>query len=114
MLINLVRNAAEAVLTAEGVGQNSNGSSQDQAAVAVSWEATEKELVLTVVDHGAGLMNPSNAFVPFYTTKPEGSGIGLIVSRQICESHGGTLELINATGHQGCIAKVVLPRVTRS
>jgi len=114
MLINLVRNAAEAVLAAEGVGQNSNGCGRDDAAVALSWEATEKELVLTVVDRGAGIMNPSNAFVPFYTTKPEGSGIGLIVSRQICESHGGTLELINASGHQGCIAKVVLPRVTRS
>ena len=114
MLINLVRNAAEAVLTAEGLGQNSNGSGQDKAAVALGWETTEKELVLTVIDRGAGLMNPSNAFIPFYTTKPEGSGIGLIVSRQICESHGGTLELINATGQQGCIAKVVLPRVTRS
>jgi nitrogen fixation/metabolism regulation signal transduction histidine kinase len=112
MLINLVRNAAEAVIEVQGTGPRSNGSGRD-AAVALSWEAREKELLLTVVDRGAGLMNPSNAFVPFYTTKPQGSGIGLIVSRQICESHGGSLELVNSTEHAGCIAKVVLPRVAR-
>jgi signal transduction histidine kinase len=54
-------------------------------------------------------MNPSNTFVPFYTTKPQGSGIGLILSRQICEAHGGSLELANRQSSRGCVAKVTMP-----
>jgi len=54
-------------------------------------------------------MNPSNAFVPFYTTKPEGSGIGLVLSRQIAEAHGGSLELQNRSDRPGCTVKISLP-----
>jgi signal transduction histidine kinase len=54
-------------------------------------------------------MNPSNAFVLFYTTKPTGSGIGLVLSRQIAEAHGGSLELQNRATERGCIVKIMLP-----
>jgi signal transduction histidine kinase len=76
----------------------------------VRWDLTEKELVLTIEDNGPGLGNPANVFVPFYTTKPSGSGIGLVLSRQIAEAHGGSIELLNRTDQKGCQARVVLPR----
>jgi C4-dicarboxylate-specific signal transduction histidine kinase len=78
--------------------------------VVMGWSLSEKQAVLTIKDNGPGLLNPSNAFVPFYTTKPSGSGIGLVLSRQIAEAHGGTLELLKGNGHGGCVAKVLLPR----
>jgi len=55
------------------------------------------------------LTNPGNVFVPFYTTKPQGSGIGLVLSRQICEAHGGRLELSNRSTGRGCAVKIILP-----
>jgi signal transduction histidine kinase len=76
----------------------------------VRWELSEKDLVLTIEDNGPGLSNPGNVFVPFYTTKPSGSGIGLVLSRQIAEAHGGSIELLNREGRTGCQARVVLPR----
>jgi signal transduction histidine kinase len=54
-------------------------------------------------------MNPANAFVPFYTTKPRGSGIGLVLSRNIAEAHGGSVELSNRTEQRGCLVRVTLP-----
>lgn len=81
-----------------------------EPAVVVRWELAEKDLVLTIEDNGPGLSNPANVFVPFYTTKPLGSGIGLVLSRQIAEAHGGSIELLNREDHHGCQAKVVLPR----
>ena len=53
------------------------------------WEQSDRKVALMVEDNGIGLLNPSNAFVPFYTTKPGGSGIGLVLSQQIAEAHGG-------------------------
>jgi nitrogen fixation/metabolism regulation signal transduction histidine kinase len=64
-----------------------------------------------IEDNGAGLSNPHNAFVPFYTTKASGSGIGLVLSRQIAEAHGGSIELSNRSDERGCVVKVVLPRM---
>ena len=61
--------------------------------VTINWKLVENDVVLTIADNGPGLANPSNAFVPFYTTKPSGSGIGLVLSRQIAEAHGGSVEL---------------------
>jgi len=113
MLINLLRNAADAVLeshTSESVNGNGRVAAVSGSPVALAWEVTDKDLIITVSDTGPGLMNPSNAFVPFYTTKPQGSGIGLILSRQICEAHGGSIELITSPGGVGCVARVVLPK----
>ncbi|MBV9625102.1 MAG: hypothetical protein JOZ14_14105 [Acidobacteria bacterium] len=111
MLINLLRNAAEAVLQSTDGGKNSDGSkgAEDEAQIVISWTSQADELVITIEDNGPGLMNPSNAFVPFYTTKPTGSGIGLVLSRQIAEAHAGSLELENRPDRQGCIVKIILP-----
>lgn len=113
MLINLLRNAAEAVLETRAARESANGSERDSSEpehpIVINWSAGTKEVAITVTDSGPGLMNPSNAFVPFYTTKPQGSGIGLILSRQICEAHGGSLELANAAEHNGCVARALLP-----
>jgi nitrogen fixation/metabolism regulation signal transduction histidine kinase len=109
MLINLVRNAAEAAMEprrAESEFHEATLAPQ----VVMHWDLTEKELVLTIDDNGPGLLNPSNAFVPFYTTKPAGSGIGLVLSRQIAEAHGGSIELLNLSDKKGCRARIVLPQ----
>jgi len=111
MLINLMRNAAEAVLETAEQGTSSNGSktAENEASIVLSWTKDGDELVITIEDTGPGLMNPSNAFVPFYTTKPTGSGIGLVLARQIAEAHGGSLELQNRTHERGCLVKITLP-----
>jgi signal transduction histidine kinase len=96
LLINLLRNAADA--SAETGGR-----------VAVAWKRTGDDVEITVTDSGPGLANTANLFVPFFTTKPGGSGIGLSLSRQIAEAHGGSLTLENRSGARGCIAKLVLP-----
>ena len=98
MLINLVKNAADAALEGQGNPE-----------VSLRWEIAEKDLVMSIEDNGSGLLNTANVFVPFYTTKPEGSGIGLVLSRQIAETHGGSIELMNRPDTRGCRVKVVLP-----
>jgi two-component system nitrogen regulation sensor histidine kinase NtrY len=115
MLINLVRNAVEAALEPRHVENGSEeamntSSPRLDPQVVMHWDLTEKNLVLTIDDNGPGFLNPSNAFVPFYTTKPAGSGIGLVLSRQIAEAHGGSIELLNLSDKKGCRARVVLPR----
>src|SRR5882724_8722956 len=114
MLINLLRNAAEAALGPSVSGENSNGlngstTSDSDPQVVFTWRRTNKDVVLSIEDNGPGLMNPANTFVPFYTTKPGGSGIGLVLSRQISESHRGSLELANRRGRRGCVVEVTLP-----
>jgi nitrogen fixation/metabolism regulation signal transduction histidine kinase len=96
LLINLVRNAADAALETQG-------------GVAVGWKRSGGQLEIWVADDGPGLPNTTNLFVPFFTTKPGGSGIGLVLSRQIAEAHGGSLALDNRRGHRGCIARLRLP-----
>ncbi|MEO6446735.1 MAG: ATP-binding protein [Gemmatimonadaceae bacterium] len=95
-LINLVRNAVDAALETGG-------------AVDVSWTADGGGAVLLVRDEGPGLSQSANVFVPFFTTKPRGTGIGLVLSRQIAEAHGGFLSLGNRPDRTGCIAALHLP-----
>ena len=96
LLINLVRNAADAALETRGSAW-------------IGWNSGPQGLELRVEDEGPGLADTSNLFVPFFTTKPEGSGIGLALSRQIAEGHGGTLLLENRAGATGCVATLRLP-----
>jgi two-component system, NtrC family, nitrogen regulation sensor histidine kinase NtrY len=97
LLINLVHNAVDAALEAKG-------------GVSIGWRAAGRQLELWIDDEGVGLPNASNLFVPFFTTKPGGSGIGLVLCRQIAEAHGGTLTLENRTdGRRGCRAFLRLP-----
>ncbi len=111
MLINLLRNAADAILQAQEVGSSSNGSKRPdtEEQVSLAWSVIGENLIISIEDNGPGLMNPSNAFVPFYTTKPTGSGIGLVLSRQIAEAHDGSLELVNRSDQGGCIVRITLP-----
>jgi nitrogen fixation/metabolism regulation signal transduction histidine kinase len=97
VLINLVRNAVDA-------------SSETSGDVSVTWHADDGFVEIDVVDEGPGVSGTSNLFIPFFTTKPEGSGIGLVLSRQIVEAHGGALTLENRAGHRGAIARLRLPR----
>jgi len=109
LIINLLRNAAEAAL-ARFPEASSNGSRpREVPEVSVSWRAVPQAVVILIQDNGIGLTNPSNIFVPFYTTKPGGSGIGLALARQICEGHGGVLEVANRADGPGCGAEIRLP-----
>jgi nitrogen fixation/metabolism regulation signal transduction histidine kinase len=96
LLINLIRNAADASL-------------ETNSGVKVGWARTAAHLQLWVEDEGPGLSNTANLFVPFFTTKPGGSGIGLVLCRQIAEAHGGSLTLENRSQGTGCVARLRLP-----
>jgi two-component system nitrogen regulation sensor histidine kinase NtrY len=96
VLINLLRNAADAALESGG-------------AVSVSWRKNGNYMEVLVEDEGPGLPNTANLFVPFFTTKPGGSGIGLVLSRQIAEAHGGSLTVENRAPRPGCQARLRLP-----
>jgi two-component system, NtrC family, nitrogen regulation sensor histidine kinase NtrY len=94
LLINLVRNAVEAALEAGG-------------GVRVGWSREGEGIEVRVEDEGPGVEDTANLFVPFFTTKPQGTGIGLVLSRQIAEAHGGSLVLENRPGG-GCVARLRL------
>src|SRR3954462_11795272 len=108
MLINLIRNAADAVLESSSVSGVKHPI--EPGKVTVRWSAESLDVTLAIEDDGPGLSNPSNVFPPFYTTKPHGSGVGLVLSRQIAEAHGGSIEISNRPDRRGCMVKVVLPR----
>jgi two-component system nitrogen regulation sensor histidine kinase NtrY len=95
-LINLVHNAVDAALETPGE-------------VSIGWREKEDAVEIFVQDEGPGIMNPANLFVPFFTTKPEGSGIGLPLSRQIAEAHDGSLALTNRKDGKGAEALLRLP-----
>jgi two-component system, NtrC family, nitrogen regulation sensor histidine kinase NtrY len=96
LLINLLRNAVDASLETKG-------------GVTVAWNRVGTLVEVLIQDDGPGLSNTANLFVPFFTTKPGGSGIGLVLSRQIAEAHGGSLDLRNKSTGQGCEARLILP-----
>lgn len=96
LLINLVRNAVDAALETDG-------------GVCVGWSRSGDGVAVWVRDDGPGLADTTNLFVPFFTTKPNGSGIGLALSRQIVDAHGGFLGIENRTDRTGVIATVTLP-----
>jgi PAS domain S-box-containing protein len=113
VLINLIRNATDASLAGEEdegvvVGPAAVAADED-APVRVRWLVDRDRVHLLVEDRGPGVSDSSNLFVPFYTTKPGGSGIGLVLSRQIVEGHGGTLDLENRSGEAGARARITLP-----
>jgi two-component system, NtrC family, nitrogen regulation sensor histidine kinase NtrY len=96
-IINLVKNAVEASLD------------QKSAKVKITWRKSADVAEIWVEDNGAGIGETANLFVPFFTTKPEGSGIGLVLCQQIAENHGGSLALYNRDDRSGCIAILRLP-----
>jgi nitrogen fixation/metabolism regulation signal transduction histidine kinase len=101
-LINLIRNAVDATL-------GDDAASPGEGRVRVRWRVDDHALHVLVEDEGPGLPATTNLFVPFYTTKPGGSGIGLVLSRQIVEGHGGTLELEDRPDARGARAHLTLP-----
>jgi two-component system nitrogen regulation sensor histidine kinase NtrY len=96
LLINLLHNAVDAALETGG-------------AVSLGWNLADSHVEVWVRDEGPGIPNPTNLFVPFFTTKPAGSGIGLVLSRQIAEAHGGSVSLENRPDGLGCEARLRLP-----
>jgi nitrogen fixation/metabolism regulation signal transduction histidine kinase len=96
VMINLQRNAVDASLETGGD-------------VRIFWDIIDGFLELKLIDGGPGLANRSNLFVPFFTTKPGGTGIGLVLCRQIIEAHGGSLSLENRSDDHGCVATVRIP-----
>lgn len=96
LLINLVRNGVDAALQTGG-------------RVSLAWYRRDGMAEVRVEDEGPGIASGANLFVPFFTTKPEGSGIGLVLSRQIAEAHGGTLSVENRQDGSGAVATVRLP-----
>jgi two-component system, NtrC family, nitrogen regulation sensor histidine kinase NtrY len=99
LLINLLKNAVDASVDSSG-------------GVSLRWACANGLVEVLVEDEGPGLAQTANLFVPFFTTKPGGSGIGLVLGRQIAEAHGGSLVLENRQDRTGCVARLCLPTIT--
>jgi signal transduction histidine kinase len=99
MFINLLANAADASLA--------NGAEPVHA----TWRVADEGLLVTIEDRGLGIANTENLFVPFYTTKPAGSGVGLALAQQIARAHGGEIRLQNRDDGDGARATIRLPLI---
>lgn len=97
MLINLLGNAVDASLAKDG------------RPVSASWKLAGTSILITIEDRGMGIANTENLFVPFYTTKPTGSGVGLVLAQQIARAHGGEIQLANREDGEGARATIRLP-----
>lgn len=97
LFINVLKNAREA--------------SSDEACINVDWKNSYYGVQINIIDCGVGISNGDNLFVPFYTTKSDGNGVGLYLCKQIAENHNGTLSIQNRTDAKGCIASLWLPDV---
>jgi len=89
--------------------ERGGGRSGNQRQRATQWQKLPGYVEVLVEDDGPGIANTANLFVPFFTTKPKGTGIGLVLCRQIAEAHGGTLTLENRKNARGCQARLRLP-----
>ncbi|NQZ10372.1 MAG: HAMP domain-containing histidine kinase [Algicola sp.] len=98
VLINLLKNAAEA-------------SEVGGPAIKLTLKQQKNHILIEVQDRGQGIANEQNLFIPLYTTKPNGSGIGLGLCRNIVEQHGGRLSLVNNKDGAGAVAGFSLPLV---
>jgi nitrogen fixation/metabolism regulation signal transduction histidine kinase len=122
-LINLVQNAVDAALeAASNEDRMVDASEHEEPSVQVGWSGYSNraskqpmptEAIIRISDNGLGLMNPVNLFVPFYTTKPNGTGIGLALAQQIVIAHKGSLTLTNRSDGAGCVAEMRLPAISR-
>ena len=101
VLINVFKNANEANISAGNTA----------SPIHVNWVTSDTTLTIHVTDKGQGIHNTENLFVPFYTTKQHGSGIGLILCRQIILNHGGEFTLANAP-QAGARASIQLPLIS--
>ncbi len=97
MLINLLRNAVDASLAKDG------------RPVRATWKLAGTSVLVSIEDRGLGIANSENLFVPFYTTKPTGSGVGLVLAQQIARAHGGEIQLANREDGEGARATIRLP-----
>ncbi|WP_405631095.1 sensor histidine kinase [Pseudoalteromonas sp. Ld20] len=102
-LVNLITNAIEASNT------NQSASNKEPISLTLQWKISEGKLLIQLLDSGVGIANIDNLFVPFYTTKTQGSGIGLVLSRQIAMNHDGDLHIENRDTQRGVQATIVLP-----
>jgi len=100
MFINLLANAVDASLA--------NGAEPVRA----TWRRDESAVLVSIEDRGLGIANTENLFVPFYTTKPAGSGVGLALAQQIARAHGGEISLLNREDGDGARATIRLPLIT--
>jgi len=101
VLINLIKNAVEATAL-----------TNPSSIIKIRWAVSHQFFKLDICDQGTGISNSNNLFVPFYSTKKQGSGIGLVLSRQIIEAHNGRLTLSNQDSG-GCCASIELPVLAR-
>ena len=99
---NLRSNAAEAAL-------ETHHDDPDEATYSIRWEKHHSHIKIIIEDNGSDLASDANLFVPFFTTKPNGTGIGLVLCRQITEQHDGELTSENRSDVSGCRATLRLP-----